>query len=167
MRAAIRDDDPVLFFEDRMLYTQRGPVEDAAARPSLGEMRIVRPGRDLTIVAIGRMVLLAEQAAAILARKGIEAEVIDPRTLAPLDLAGIVASVKRTNRAMVVDGAPLLYGVTGEIAASIGEQAFDWLDAPVARLAAADVPVPISRSLEPLVRPDAAAIVAAAESLLR
>lgn len=167
MRAAIRDDDPVLFFEDRMLYTLRGEVRDDRPPLPLGTSAIVRPGRDLTIVAIGRMVRLAEAAARQLAEEGIEAEVLDPRTLVPLDLCAIVASVQRTHRALVVDGAPRSFGVTGEIAASIGELAFDWLDAPVSRLAAADTPVPISRSLEPLVRPDVPAIVAAAKALMR
>jgi pyruvate dehydrogenase E1 component beta subunit len=120
----------------------------------------------VTIVALGRMVRFAEEAAIQLAKEGIEAEVIDPRSLVPLDLDGIVRSVQRTHRALVVDGAPRNFGVTGEIAASIAETAFDWLDAPVARLAAEDVPVPISRSLEPLVRPDAAAIVAAVKGLI-
>lgn len=166
MRTAIRDEDPVLFFEDRMLYTVKGEVGDLAPVP-LGRARIVRPGRHITIVALGRMVRFAEEAAMILAAEGIDAEIIDPRSLVPLDIETLVQSVRRTNRALIVDGAPRAFGVTGEIAATIGEQAFDWLDAPVLRLAAADAPVPISRTLEPLVRPDAKAIAEAARKLLR
>jgi pyruvate dehydrogenase E1 component beta subunit len=166
MRTAIRDDDPVLFFEDRMLYNVRGPMAAGISPVPLGVSRVVRQGRDISIIAIGRMVRVAEEAAASLAQQGIEAEIIDPRSLVPLDKEGLIESVKRTHRALVVDGAPLSYGVTGEIAAMLGETAFDWLDAPVTRLAAADVPVPISRSLEPLVRPDAKSIVAAARALV-
>ncbi|MDB5570384.1 MAG: alpha-ketoacid dehydrogenase subunit beta [Hyphomicrobiales bacterium] len=165
MRAAIRDDDPVLFFEDRMLYTARGPV--VAGEPqTLGRARVVRQGRDVTIVAIGRMVAFAQAAAEELAREGVEVEIVDPRTIAPLDRRTIIASVKRTHRALVVDGAPLAYGVTGEIASIIAEEAFDWLDAPVSRLGAANVPVPISRSLEPLSRPDASAIAQRVRAML-
>jgi pyruvate/2-oxoglutarate/acetoin dehydrogenase E1 component len=165
MRAAIRDDDPVLIFEDRMLYNSRGPVVAHAPAP-LGQARMVRPGRDVTIVAIGRMVSFAQAAAEELAREGIEAEIIDPCTIAPLDTQTIIDSVKRTHRALIVDGAPLAYGVTGEIAAIVAQEAFDWLDAPVSRLAAANAPAPISRSLEPLSRPDAAAIVQRARAML-
>jgi pyruvate/2-oxoglutarate/acetoin dehydrogenase E1 component len=166
MRAAIRDDDPVLFFEDRMLYAARDPVPADMPIVPIGEGRIVRPGRDVTLVAIGRMVKLAQEAARLLAEDGVEAEIVDPRTIAPLDEELLAQSVRRTHRALVIDGAPRAYGVTGEIASCITEAAFDWLDAPVGRLGAADAPVPISRSLEPLVRPDANAIAAAARALL-
>lgn len=166
MRAAIRDDDPVLFFEDRMLYAVREDAPLDLAPTPLGKARVVRPGRDVTLVAVGRMVKLAEEAAQTLAQEGVEAEVIDPRTLAPLDVDALVDSVRRTHRALVVDGAPRAFGVTGEIAATIAECAFDWLDAPVGRLAAVDAPVPMSRSLEPLVRPDRARIVGAVRALL-
>jgi pyruvate dehydrogenase E1 component beta subunit len=167
MRTAIRDPDPVLFFEDRLLYTARGPVDADIPPVPLGAARVARPGRDVTVVAIGRMTDFAMEAANTLSAEGIEAEVIDPRSLVPLDMAAIVSSVRRTHRAVIVDGAPRAYGVTGEIAATVAEEAFDWLDAPVARLAAADVPVPVSRSLERLARPDAAAISAAIRTLMR
>jgi acetoin:2,6-dichlorophenolindophenol oxidoreductase subunit beta len=166
MRAAIRDDDPVLFFEDRMLYTAKGPVERDIPLTPIGKARVMREGRDVTIIGIGRMVQFALDAAQRLAADGIDAEVIDPRTLAPLDAETLINSVRKTHRAIVVDGAPRAYGVTGEIASIISEEAFDWLDAPVMRLAAADTPVPISRSLEPLWRPDAARIEKAVRTLL-
>ncbi len=167
MRAAIADNDPVLFFEDRMLYNVRSAVAAQMPVVPLGRARIIRPGRDVTIVAIGRMVQFAEEAAAKLAVNGVEAEIIDPRTLVPLDTQTIIDSVKRTHRAVIVDGAPRAYGITGEIASIVSEQAFDWLDAPVMRLGGADTPVPVSRSLEPLVRPDARAIENAVIAILR
>ncbi|HUZ75710.1 MAG TPA: alpha-ketoacid dehydrogenase subunit beta [Stellaceae bacterium] len=165
-KAAIRDDNPVLVFEDRGLYTMLGevPVDDYVV--PLGTARIARPGRDVTVAAIGRMVHEAEAAAARLAVDGIEIEVIDLRSLVPLDKDLLVQSVKRTNRALVVDAAPRHYGVTGEIAATIADEAFDWLDAPVKRMAAAHVPVPLARSLEPLVAPNEAAIADAVRALV-
>ncbi len=166
MRAAIRDDDPVLFFEDRMLYTARSAVDAGLPLVPIGKARTLREGRDVTIVGIGRMAQLALEAANRLAQDGIEAEVIDPRTLAPLDAQALVDSVRRTHRAIVVDGAPRSFGVTGEIASIISEEAFDWLDAPVMRMGAADTPVPMSRSLEKLWRPDAAAIEKAVRTML-
>ena len=161
MKAAIRDDDPVLFFEDRQLYAIKAQARDADESLPLGRGRILRPGRDVTLIAIGRMVSVARAAAEILAREGIEAEIVDPRSLVPLDEELMLGSVRRTHRALVLDAAPLRYGVTGEIASLISEKAFDWLDAPVGRLGAVDAPVPISRSLEPLVcpTPDKAAAV--------
>jgi pyruvate/2-oxoglutarate/acetoin dehydrogenase E1 component len=166
MRAAIRDDDPVLFFEDRLLYTAKGPVGADVPLVPIGKARVLREGSDVTIIGIGRMAQFALDAAQRLAADGIEAEVIDPRTLVPLDTETLVASVRKTHRAIVVDGAPRAYGVTGEIASIINEEAFDWLDAPVMRLAGADTPVPMSRSLEPLWRPDAARIEKAVRTLL-
>lgn len=166
MRAAIRDDDPVLFFEDRMLYTSKGPVEADIPLVPIGKARVLREGRDITLVAIGRMAQFALDAAQKLAAAGIESEVIDPRTLVPLDTEALLQSVRKTHRAIVIDGAPRSYGVTGEIASIINEEAFDWLDAPVMRLGAADTPVPISRTLEPLWRPDAMRIEKAVRTLL-
>lgn len=166
MRAAIRDDDPVLFFEDRMLYTAKGQVEADIPLVPIGKARVLREGRDITLVAIGRMAQFALDAAQKLAADGIEAEVIDPRTLVPLDTEALLRSVRKTHRGIVIDGAPRSYGVTGEIASIINEEAFDWLDAPVMRLGAADTPVPISRTLEPLWRPDAARIEKAVRTLL-
>jgi acetoin:2,6-dichlorophenolindophenol oxidoreductase subunit beta len=166
-KTAIRDDDPVLIFEDRMLYTSVGEVPDGEHLTPFGRAAVRRAGRDVTLVAVGRMVQRALDAADALAREGIEAEVVDPRTLVPLDVETLVESVRRTHRALVLDASPRGFGVTGEIAATIAEEAFDWLDAPVSRLAAADVPIPIARSLEPLVAPDAKAIAARVKDMLR
>jgi acetoin:2,6-dichlorophenolindophenol oxidoreductase subunit beta len=164
-KAAIRDDNPVLIFEDRMLYTTVGDVPTGDHLVPLGVADIKRPGRDVTVVATGRMVARALAAAGQLARDGIEVEVVDPRSLMPLDVDTLVASVKRTNRALVVDGGSRQFGVAGELAATLAEEAFDGLDAPVKRLAAADVPSPVSRTLEPLVQPSEAAIAAAVRDL--
>lgn len=167
MAAAIRDDGPVIFFEDRMLYNMRDAVPDGDYAVPIGSAEIKRTGRDVTIVATGRMVHTALAAAEILAKDDISAEVIDPRSLVPLDVDTLVASVKKTSRAVVVDGGYRQYGVTGEIAATITENAFDWLDAPVLRFGAADVPVPFSKTLEPLVLPDAQQLARDAAALVR
>lgn len=167
MITAIRDDNPVIFFEDRMLYTQRGTVQGHDQSIPFGLADIKRVGEDVTLVATSRMVGVALEAAARLAEEGISAEVVDPRSLVPLDLETIVASVRKTSRAIVIDGGYLQYGVTGEIAAAIAEHAFDWLDCPVLRLGAENVPVPFSKTLEPLFLPDSARIAAAAKALVR
>jgi pyruvate dehydrogenase E1 component beta subunit len=118
------------------------------------------------VIATGGMVRVALKAAELLERENISVEVIDPRTLVPLDVETLVASVRKTSRAVVVDLGHRSYGVTGEIAATVGELAFDWLDAPVMRLGAADVPIPVSRTLEPLSVPDAPRIAAAVRALV-
>jgi pyruvate/2-oxoglutarate/acetoin dehydrogenase E1 component len=164
--SAIRDDNPVVIFEDRMLY---GTTSDVPAEPYLvpfGRADIKRRGRDATVVAIGRMVQVALAAAALLADEGIEIEIVDPRSLVPLDVETIVASVRRTSRALVLDGGSRQYGIAGEIAATIAEAAFDYLDAPVARLAAEDIPIPMSRSLEKLVQPDEARVASRLRDLV-
>ena len=166
-KAAIRDNSPVLIFEDRTLYSLLGHVPNNDYLVPLGTARIVRPGRDVTIAAIGRAVHRAGVAADFLAKDGIEAEIIDVRSLVPLDVETLIGSVKRTHRALIVDGAPRQYGVTGEIAATIAEEAFDWLDAPVKRLAGAHVPVPMARTLERLAAPSEATIMDAVRALLR
>jgi pyruvate dehydrogenase E1 component beta subunit len=167
MIAAIRDDNPVAFFEDRMLYNLRDAVPDGDEAVPIGRADVKRAGRDVAVVAVGRMVHVALKAAELLAADGIEAEVVDPRSLVPLDIETLVQSVKKTSRAVVIDGGYRQYGITGEIAATIAEEAFDWLDAPVLRLAGEDVPIPFSRSLEPLVLPDAARLAARVATLVR
>jgi len=166
MIAAIRDDNPVVFFEDRMLYGQRGVVPDDDRLVPLGTADVRRRGDDVTLVATSQMVGAALQAADRLAAEGVSAEVVDVRSLVPLDLDTIVGSVRKTSRAIVLDGGYLQFGVTGEIAATIAEQAFDWLDAPVLRMGARNVPVPFAKALEACVLPDAARIAAAAAALV-
>jgi pyruvate/2-oxoglutarate/acetoin dehydrogenase E1 component len=167
MLAAIRDDNPVVFFEDRMLYNLRDAVPEGDAIVPIGRADIKRPGDDVTIIATSRMVHVALRCAELLAEEGISAEVVDPRSLVPLDVETIVESVKKTSRAVVVDGGCRQYGVTGEIAATIAEEAFDWLDAPVLRIGAEDVPIPFSRSLERLVVPDPPRLAARVAALVR
>jgi pyruvate dehydrogenase E1 component beta subunit len=167
MAAAIRDDNPVVFFEDRMLYNLRGAVPAGDHLVPLGLADVKRTGTDVTVVATSRMVQVALAAAELLAQEDLSVEVVDPRTLVPLDVATLVESVKKTSRAIVVDGGCRRYGVTGEIAATIAEQAFDWLDAPVMRIGAEDIPIPFSKSLEPLVLPDPPRLARAIAALVR
>lgn len=167
MIAAIRDDNPVVFFEDRMLYNLRGAVPEGDEAIPIGRAEIKRPGEHVTIVATSRMVQVALRAAELLAKENISAEIVDPRSLVPLDIETLVSSVKKTSRAVVVDGGYRQYGVTGEIAATIAEEAFDWLDAPVMRIGGEDVPIPFSKSLEPLVVPDPPKLAEKVAALVR
>jgi acetoin:2,6-dichlorophenolindophenol oxidoreductase subunit beta len=167
MAAAIRDDSPVVFFEDRMLYNLREAVPEGDHVVPIGRAAVKREGRDVTIIAVSRMVQTALAAADLLAKEDISAEVVDPRSLVPLDIETLVASVKKTSRAIVVDGGYRQYGITGEIAATVAEHAFEWLDAPVLRVGGADVPIPFSKTLEPLVLPDSARLARDAAALVR
>ena len=166
MKAAIRDDDPVVFFESRSSYNAKGPVPDGEHTVPIGRAAIARAGRDISIVAVGAMVALALQVAERLATEDIGVEVVDVRSLVPLDEATIIESVKKTSRALVLDAGHAQFGVAGEIAAMIGEKGFDWLDAPVARVAAPNVPIPFSRALEPLVIPSRDQVAAKIKELL-
>ena len=166
MTAAIRDDNPVVMLEHKLLYLGApAPVPEQPYSIPIGRAAIRRAGRDATVVATLAMVERAMAAAESLARQGIETEVVDPRTLRPLDMDTICASVRKTGRCLVVHEAWRTGGLGAEIAASIGEAAFDWLDAPVARLAAPDVPMPYNDRLEREVIPSAAAIAASVRRL--
>src|SRR3954454_11356935 len=149
LKSAIRDDNPVVFIEHEYLYGQRGDVPDEDDHTvDFGRAAIRRQGEDVTLVGISRMAVTAEKAADILAKEHeIEAEVIDPRTLRPLDLDTILASVRRTNRAVIVEEGWPHGGVGANLSALIQEQAFDRLDAPIARITGADVPMPYSKPL--------------------
>lgn len=164
--AAIRDDSPVFFLEHKALYRIRGDVPEESYTIPLGVADIKRPGKDLTIVATSRMVHEALAAAETLAQRGIDVEVVDPRTVQPLDTETIVNSVKKTHRVMIVHEAVKFGGIGAEIAAQIAEEAFDYIDAPVTRVAAPFTPVPFSPSLEDAWVVSAAKIVAAAEKML-
>jgi pyruvate dehydrogenase E1 component beta subunit len=167
LKAAIRDDSPVVFFEDKMGYAIKGEVPEGDFVLPLGVADVKRVGEDITIVAISSMVLVALEAAELLAAEGISAEVVDPRTTVPLDVEAIVRSAKKTSRAIVVDEGYQRYGVTAEIAAVISDGAFFYLDAPVKRMGAMDVPVPFSPVLEDLTVPTAATVAAEARRLCR
>jgi pyruvate dehydrogenase E1 component beta subunit len=167
LKAAIRDDSPVVFFEDKMGYALKGDVPDGDYVLELGKADVKREGEDITIVATSSMVLVALEAAELLAADGISAEVVDPRTTVPLDIETLIRSAKKTSRAIVVDEGYQRYGVTAEIAAVISDGAFYYLDAPVKRMGAMDVPVPFSPVLEDLTVPTAAAVAAEARRLCR
>lgn len=163
LKAAIRDDNPVVFVEHETLYGMKGEVpEDPNFVVPFGQAAVRREGTDVTIVGISRMAVTAEHAADQLAQQGVSAEVIDPRTLRPLDLDTIVRSVQKTNRVVIVEEGWPHGGVGANMAALIQEAAFDYLDAPIQRVAGADVPMPYSRPLEQAAYPHAENIVAAA-----
>ncbi len=165
--SAIRDPNPVIFVEHKLLYRMRGEVPDGEYAVPLGKAEVKRPGRDLTIVATQTLVPRALSAAERLAGDGIECEVVDPRTLAPLDTATIEASVSRTGRVLIVHEAVKDGGIGAEIAARIAEgPAFDYLDAPIRRLAGQPVPIPYNRELERCAVPQEDDIVLAARALL-
>jgi len=163
--AAIMDPDPCIFFECKLLYSTKGDVPEEPYELPIGVADIKRPGKHITIVATGLMLYRTLHAAKQLEASGISAEVIDPRTLVPLDVDTIVNSVKKTARLMVVHEAPKTGGFGAEIAAVVGEEAFGYLDAPIKRLAGADTPVPFSPPLEDKYLPGVEDIVKAATEL--
>ncbi|CEP67363.1 Thiamin diphosphate-binding fold [Moorella glycerini] len=153
LKAAINDYNPVVFLEPRVLYFKKGEVPEQEYTIPIGKGDIKRSGEDVTVVATGVMVERSLAVAEKLAREGISVEVIDPRTIRPLDTELIVASVKKTGRLIVVHEAPRTYGMAGEIIALVMEQAFDYLNAPPQRVAGHDVPIPYNRNLEKLAIP--------------
>ena len=155
MKTAIRDNNPVVIFEDKLMYNDKAEVPEEEYLINFGEANILRPGTDITLIATSSMVQQAEMAANTLADQNISAEVIDPRTISPLDETTLINSVKKTSHAIVIDEGHQNYGITAEIAARISEKAFYYLDAPVQRLGAMDVPVPFSPVLEDLTVPTA------------
>ena len=168
IKAAIRDPDPVIFFEHKKLYRlprlrEELPEDDYIVE--IGKARVRREGRDLSIITFGAQVLNALDAAEALEKEGLDVEVLDLRTLAPLDKASILASVKKTSKALVLHEASRTGGIGGEIAATIAEEAFEWLDAPVVRLGAIDTPVPYSPPLEEYHLPQVKDVLEAARKL--
>jgi pyruvate/2-oxoglutarate/acetoin dehydrogenase E1 component len=165
LKTAIRDDNPVAFFEDKMMYNLKGPVPAEEYTIPLGVADIKRAGSDITIVATSSMVHVALEAARLLDEIGLSAEVIDPRTTFPLDKQTLIDSAKKTGHALVVDEGYERYGVTAEIASVIADGAFYYLDAPVKRMGAMDVPVPFSPALEDLTVPTAESVAHMAKTL--
>ncbi len=155
----------VKFWTERFGFKKTVEVPEGDHVVPIGVADVKRAGEDVTIVATSRMVQVALAAAELLAADGISAEVVDPRSLVPLDVATLVESVRKTSRAVVVDGGYRQYGVTGEIAATLAEQAFDWLDAPVLRVCGKDVPMPYAANLEKLALPQPEDIVAAVKAV--
>jgi len=165
LKTAIRDENPVVFFEDKMMYQLKGPVPDGEYTIPFGVADIKRTGTDITIVATSSMVQVALAAADTLEQLGISAEVLDPRTMFPLDKHTLIESAKKTSHAIVLDEGYERYGVTAELAAVIAEGAFYYLDAPVKRMGAKDVPVPFSPVLEDQTVPTPTTLTELAKSL--
>ena len=164
--ASIRDDNPVIFISNKRCLQTSTEVPDVPYEVPLGVADVKREGDDVTIVATGRMVIAALEAAEQLAAEGVSAEVIDPRTLSPLDTDTIIRSVQKTNRAVVAQEAVQFCGLGAEIAATISDQAFDFLDAPVKRVGAPFTPVPFAPVLEDIYLPDTKAILAAVREVI-
>ncbi|MDO8754575.1 MAG: transketolase C-terminal domain-containing protein, partial [Anaerolineales bacterium] len=165
LKTAIRDDNPVVFIEDKMLFKMKGPVPAGEYTIPFGVADIKRKGDDITLVATSSMVQIALGAADMLEQIGISAEVIDPRTTSPLDKQAFIESAKKTSRAIVIDEGYEAYGVTAEIASVIADGAFYYLDAPVKRMGAMDVPIPFSPALEDITVPTEETVFQMAKSL--
>jgi len=167
LKSAIRDDNPIVFIEGEVLYGRKGPVPDEEYMIPLGQGDMKREGTDLTIVAWSKMVHVAQDAAAELAKQGIEVEIIDPRTIRPLDEELILRSVKKTSRCVIVEEGWPFAGAGAEIAYRVMNKAFDYLDAPVLRITGEDVPMPYAKNLEHLVVPTVEKVITAVKSVLQ
>jgi len=166
LKAAIRSQDPVMFIEHATLYQMRGEVPEGDYVVPIGKSVVQLPGRDVTIVTYSKMLEVSLKAADKLSQEGIEAEIVDLRTLRPLDMDPVIESFKKTNRAVVVEEGWPSYGVGAEISSRIYEQAFDYVDAPVKRVAQKEVPLPYNRTLEQMAIPNADDIIAAVKEVL-
>ncbi len=167
LKTAIRGDDPVLFFEHKMLYGEKGPVpEDANFTLPFGKADIVRPGTDITVIGISIMVKRALEAAELLGEEGISVEVIDPRTLVPLDKETLIQSVAKTSRVVIAHEAHRRAGPGAEIAAMLAEEAIEYLDGPIVRVGAKNVPLPYGPGMEEFVLPGTEEIIEAIRSLV-
>ncbi|WP_417695136.1 alpha-ketoacid dehydrogenase subunit beta [Roseibium sp.] len=167
MKTAIRDNNPVVIFEDKLMYNDKAPVPEAEYLIPFGQANVLQEGVDITLIGTSSMVQVCQAAAEVLAKEGISAEVIDPRTIVPLDEETLLKSAKKTSRVIIVDEGHQSYGVTGEIASRINEKAFYHLDAPVLRLGAMDVPVPFSPALEDITVPTPERVADQARRLVR
>jgi pyruvate dehydrogenase E1 component beta subunit len=166
LKAAIRDENPVMFIENSRLYGMKGEVPDEEYTLPIGVSDVKRQGRDITIVTYSRMLYVSLNAAEVLAKEGIECEVIDLRTLRPLDMEPVYESVQKTHRAIVVEEDWLTCGMGAEIAARITHDQFDYLDGPVERLAQVEVPMPYAKNLEALMFPDEKQVIAKIKEML-
>jgi pyruvate dehydrogenase E1 component beta subunit len=166
LKTSIRDDNPVVFIESEVLYGTRGEVPEGEYLIPLGVADIKRRGKDVTLIAHSKMVFVALEAAADLEKEGIEVEVIDPRTLRPLDTETLVLSVKKTNRAVIVEEGWPFCGVGAQIVDSLQSRAFDYLDAPIVRVTGADVPTPYAKNLEHLAFPNKQQVLDAVNKVL-
>jgi len=166
LKASIRDNDPVIFMESELMYGDKGEVPEGEYIIPIGVANVVKEGKDVTIVSFGKMMKVAIQAAEELAKEGISAEVIDLRTVRPIDYATIINSVKKTNRLVVVEEAWPVASLSGEIAYTVQSQAFDYLDAPVKRVTSRDLPLPYAPTLIQEILPNVERTVAAAKAAL-
>ena len=166
LKSAIRSIDPVMFIENATLYQVRGEVADEEYLEPIGVSKVQRPGSDVTLVSYSKMLQTSLQAADRLAEEGIEAEVVDLRTLRPLDMGPVLDSFKRTNRAVIVEEGWRSYGVGAEVAARLYEEAFDYVDAPIRRVAQREVPLPYNRDLEQQMLPNVEDVIEAAKGVL-
>lgn len=167
LKTAIRDDNPVVIFEDKLMYQDKAEVPEEEYYIPFGEANIKREGTDVTLIGTSSMVQVCERAAEMLAAEGISAEVIDPRTIVPLDEKTLIESAKKTSRVIVVDEGHQSFGTTSEIASRINEKAFYYLDAPALRMGAMDVPIPFSPALEDITVPTAEGVAENARKLVR
>lgn len=166
LKASIRSDNPVLFIEHATLYQSRGEVPDGDYTTPIGKSKVHRQGSDVTIVTYSKMLEVSSKAADQLAKDGIEAEIIDLRTLRPLDMGPVLESFRKTNRAVIVEEGWLSYGVGSEIASRIYEDAFDYADAPIKRVAQKEVPLPYNRELEQMALPQVDDVIQAVKEVL-
>jgi pyruvate dehydrogenase E1 component beta subunit len=166
LKSAIRSEDPVLFIEHATLYQAKGEVPDGEVLEPIGVSKIQRPGRDVTLVTYSKMLQVSLQAAEQLAQEGIEVEIVDLRSLRPLDMGPVLDSFRRTNRAVIVEEGWRSFGVGAEVSARIYEEAFDYADAPIVRVAQKEVPLPYNRDLEQAALPQLADVIAAVRQVL-
>ena len=166
LKTAIRDNNPVIFLEAQLLYPTKGEVEDTEYLLPLGVAEVKRAGADVTIIAYSKMLAVALHAAEVLAKESIQAEVVDPRTLRPLDLETLAASVKKTGKAVIVEDGWPFAGLGAQIAESLYSKVFDYLDGPILRVTGRDVPMPYARNLEDAAIPDVERVVAAVRHVL-
>jgi pyruvate dehydrogenase E1 component beta subunit len=166
LKAAIRSNDPVLFLEQATLYQVRGEVPDGDYVIPIGKSKVQRPGKDVTIVTYSKGLEISLKAAELLAKEGVEVEIVDLRSLRPLDMEPVIESFKKTNRAVVVEEGWKSFGVGAEVSARIYEQAFDYVDAPIRRVAQKEVPLPYNRTLEQSALPQVEDVIAAVKEVL-
>jgi len=166
LKSAIRSDDPILFIEHATLYQTRDEVPEEDYTIPIGKANVHRPGKDVTIVTYSKMLELSTKAAEKLAKEGIQAEIIDLRSLRPLDMEPALTSFKKTNRAVIVEEGWRSYGVGSEVAARLYEEAFDYVDAPIRRVAQKEVPLPYNRNLEQMALPQVEDVITAVKEVL-
>jgi pyruvate dehydrogenase E1 component beta subunit len=166
MKSAIRSNDPILFIEHATLYQVRGEVPDGDYTVPIGKSKVQRPGKDVTIVTYSKGLEISMKAAEELAKEGIDPEIVDLRSLRPLDMDPVIESFKKTNRAVIVEEGWKSFGVGAEVSSRIYEQAFDYVDAPIKRVAQKEVPLPYNRALEQSALPQVADVVAAVKEVL-